>query len=83
MQERLEKGTGRPVRHFAYCNGWYSAGVAQALRAEGFVSAVTTEDIKLTFQRALDEANPNRGSLDMIDPSQIQTPAADTADVEG
>jgi len=41
----LEKGTGRPVRHFAYCNGWYSAGVAQALRAEGFVSAVTTEDI--------------------------------------
>jgi peptidoglycan/xylan/chitin deacetylase (PgdA/CDA1 family) len=41
----LERGTGRPVRHFAYCNGWYSAGVAQALRAEGFVSAVTTEDI--------------------------------------
>ena len=41
----LEKGVGRPVRHFAYCNGWYSAGVAQALRAEGFVSAVTTEDL--------------------------------------
>jgi peptidoglycan/xylan/chitin deacetylase (PgdA/CDA1 family) len=41
----LVKGTGRPVRHFAYCNGWYSAGVAQALRAEGFVSAVTTEDM--------------------------------------
>ena len=41
----LEKGTGRPVRHFAYCNGWYSAGVAQALRAEGFISAVTTEDM--------------------------------------
>ena len=41
----LEKGTGRAVRHFAYCNGWYSAGVAQALRAEGFVSAVTTEDM--------------------------------------
>jgi peptidoglycan/xylan/chitin deacetylase (PgdA/CDA1 family) len=41
----LEKGTGRPVRHFAYCNGWYSAGVAQALRAAGFVSAVTTEDM--------------------------------------
>ena len=33
------------MRHFAYCNGWYSAGVAQALRAEGFVSAVTTEDM--------------------------------------
>src|SRR5207244_10839302 len=41
----LEKGTGRPVKHFAYCNGWYSAGVAQALKAEGFVSAVTTEDM--------------------------------------
>jgi hypothetical protein len=41
----LEKGVRRPVRHFAYCNGWYSAGVAQALRAEGFASAVTTEDL--------------------------------------
>jgi peptidoglycan/xylan/chitin deacetylase (PgdA/CDA1 family) len=41
----LEKGVGRPVRHFAYCNGWYSAGVAQALKAEGFVSAATTEDL--------------------------------------
>jgi len=41
----LEKGMRKPVRHFAYCNGYYSAGVAQALRAEGFVSAVTTEDM--------------------------------------
>jgi peptidoglycan/xylan/chitin deacetylase (PgdA/CDA1 family) len=41
----LEKGVHKPVRHFAYCNGYYSAGVAQALRAEGFVSAVTTEDM--------------------------------------
>ena len=41
----LEKGVGRPVRHFAYCNGWYSAGVAQALKGEGFVSAATTEDL--------------------------------------
>jgi peptidoglycan/xylan/chitin deacetylase (PgdA/CDA1 family) len=41
----LEKGVGRPVRHFAYCNGWYSAGVAQALKSEGFVTAVTTEDL--------------------------------------
>jgi peptidoglycan/xylan/chitin deacetylase (PgdA/CDA1 family) len=41
----LEKGVGRAVRHFAYCNGWYSAGVAQALKSEGFVSAVTTEDL--------------------------------------
>jgi peptidoglycan/xylan/chitin deacetylase (PgdA/CDA1 family) len=41
----LEKGLKRPVTHFAYCNGYYSAGVAQALKAEGFVSAVTTEDM--------------------------------------
>jgi peptidoglycan/xylan/chitin deacetylase (PgdA/CDA1 family) len=41
----LEKGVQKPVKHFAYCNGFYSAGVAQALRAEGFVSAVTTEDM--------------------------------------
>jgi peptidoglycan/xylan/chitin deacetylase (PgdA/CDA1 family) len=41
----LEKGVKKPVRHFAYCNGYYSAGVAQALQAEGFVSAVTTEDM--------------------------------------
>ena len=41
----LEKGLKRPVKHFAYCNGYYSAGVAQALKAEGFVSAVTTEDM--------------------------------------
>jgi peptidoglycan/xylan/chitin deacetylase (PgdA/CDA1 family) len=41
----LEKGLRRPVKHFAYCNGYYSAGVAQALKAEGFVSAVTTEDL--------------------------------------
>src|SRR5258707_15609794 len=39
----LEKGTGRPVRHFAYCNGWYSAGGGQALRAGGLGSAGTTE----------------------------------------
>ncbi len=41
----LEKAVQKPVRHFAYCNGYYSAGVAQALRAEGFLSAVTTEDM--------------------------------------
>jgi hypothetical protein len=41
----IEKNIGKPVRHFAYCNGFYSAGVAQALRAAGFVSAVTTEDM--------------------------------------
>ena len=38
--------------------------------------AVEAEDIKATFTRALDPAtgNPNRGSLNMIDPAQIQTP---------
>ena len=41
----LERGVRKPVRHFAYCNGYYSAGVAQALKAEGFVSAATTEDM--------------------------------------
>ncbi|MFN2547158.1 MAG: polysaccharide deacetylase family protein [Myxococcales bacterium] len=41
----LERGVHKPVKHFAYCNGYYSAGVAQALRAEGFISAVTTEDM--------------------------------------
>ena len=44
----LEKGLRKPVRHFAYCNGYYSAGVAQALKAEGFFSAVTTEDMPNT-----------------------------------
>ncbi len=41
----IEKHLKKPIAHFAYCNGYYSAGVAQALRAEGFVSAVTTEDM--------------------------------------
>jgi len=44
----IERALRRPVRHFAYCNGYYSAGVAQALKAEGFVSAVTTEDMPNT-----------------------------------
>ena len=44
----IEKNLKRPVRHFAYCNGYYSAGVAQALKAEGFLSAVTTEDMPNT-----------------------------------
>jgi peptidoglycan/xylan/chitin deacetylase (PgdA/CDA1 family) len=41
----IEKNLRKPVKHFAYCNGFYSAGVARALQAEGFVSAVTTEDM--------------------------------------
>jgi len=38
--------------------------------------AVEAEDIKASFARAVDPAtnNPNRGSLNMIDPAQIQTP---------
>jgi peptide/nickel transport system substrate-binding protein len=42
--------------------------------------AVEAEDIKATFLRGLDPAtsNPNRGSLAMIDPAQIQTPDKQT-----
>jgi peptide/nickel transport system substrate-binding protein len=42
--------------------------------------ALEAEDLKATFQRALDPAtgNPNRGSLNMIDASQIQTPDKQT-----
>jgi peptide/nickel transport system substrate-binding protein len=41
---------------------------------------VEAEDIKATFIRALDPAtsNPNRGSLTMIDPAQIETPDKNT-----
>ena len=41
----LEAGLKAPVTHFAYCNGWYSPGLAQALKNLGFRSAVTTEDL--------------------------------------
>jgi peptidoglycan/xylan/chitin deacetylase (PgdA/CDA1 family) len=44
-RDAIEQGVRRPVRHFAYCNGYYSAGIAQALQQAGFVSAVTTEDM--------------------------------------
>jgi peptide/nickel transport system substrate-binding protein len=42
--------------------------------------AVEADDIKATFARAIDPAtaNPNRGSLAMIDPAQIETPDAQT-----
>jgi len=42
--------------------------------------AVESDDVKATFTRALDSAtsNPNRGSLTMIDPAQIQTPDKQT-----
>jgi peptide/nickel transport system substrate-binding protein len=39
---------------------------------------VEAEDIKATFVRAIDPANPNRGSLDYLDPAQIQTPDKQT-----
>jgi peptide/nickel transport system substrate-binding protein len=42
--------------------------------------AVEAEDVKATFTRALDPAtgSPNRGTLNMIDPAQIQTPDKST-----
>jgi len=40
--------------------------------------AVTSEDVKSTFIRAVGKENPGRGALDMIDETQIQTPAPDT-----
>ncbi|HZH04499.1 MAG TPA: polysaccharide deacetylase family protein, partial [Myxococcaceae bacterium] len=43
-KEALEKELGKPVRDFAYCNGWYSDEVIEALKRNGFRSAVTTED---------------------------------------
>jgi peptide/nickel transport system substrate-binding protein len=39
---------------------------------------VQAEDIKATFVRALAPDSATRAALSMIDPSQIQTPAADT-----
>ncbi len=44
----LEAGLRAKVNHFAYCNGWYSPGIAQALQSLGFHSAVTTEDLPNT-----------------------------------
>lgn len=41
----LEREVGRPVRDFAYCNGWYSDEVIAALLRAGYRSAVTTEDL--------------------------------------
>jgi peptide/nickel transport system substrate-binding protein len=40
--------------------------------------AVTSEDVKATFVRALGKDNPGRGALDMMDETQIQTPTPDT-----
>ena len=40
----IESAIGKPVRHFAYCNGYYNDSVIDALKRTGFASAVTTED---------------------------------------
>ena len=42
---RIEQETGQTVRDFAYCNGWYSDELISVLKAHGFRSAVTTEDV--------------------------------------
>ena len=44
-KEDIERETGQRVRDFSYCNGWYSAGLIRELAAQGFRSAVTTEDL--------------------------------------
>lgn len=41
----IEREAGITVRDFAYCNGWYSDEVIRVLKANGFRSAVTTEDM--------------------------------------
>ncbi len=40
----IERAVGRPVRHFAYCNGFWNEAVIRALVRAGYQSAVTTED---------------------------------------
>lgn len=40
----IEREIGAPVRHFAYCNGYYNRVVIDALVRHGYASAVTTED---------------------------------------
>lgn len=43
-REAIERALGKPVRHFAYCNGYYNETVIAALKRTGYMSAVTTED---------------------------------------
>jgi peptidoglycan/xylan/chitin deacetylase (PgdA/CDA1 family) len=66
----LEAGLRARVTHFAYCNGWYSPGLAQALRELGFTSAVTTEDLPnvpgvdpFALKRKVLWENSSRGAL--------------------
>jgi len=42
-KDRLEKWTGRPIRHFAFPSGDYDVRVVEAIRAAGYRSAWTTE----------------------------------------
>jgi peptidoglycan/xylan/chitin deacetylase (PgdA/CDA1 family) len=43
-KQTIERETGQRVLDFAYCNGWYSRELIRLLAAQGFRSAVTTED---------------------------------------
>jgi len=40
----LERITGKPCRYFAYCNGYHSPRIVRAVRAAGYLGAVTTRD---------------------------------------
>lgn len=44
-KELIERQLGTQVRHFSYCNGWYSEQIIRSLIRHGFRSAVTTEDL--------------------------------------
>ncbi|MDY7230727.1 polysaccharide deacetylase family protein [Hyalangium rubrum] len=41
----IEREVPITVRDFAYCNGWYSDEIINVLKAHGFRSGVTTEDL--------------------------------------
>lgn len=40
----IERAIESPVKHFAYCNGYYNDDFIDALKRVGYSSAVTTED---------------------------------------
>ena len=52
---------GRPPRHFAYPNGYYTPAVRRAVREAGFEAAVTTEDRENVRRRSL--RAPAQGAL--------------------
>jgi peptidoglycan/xylan/chitin deacetylase (PgdA/CDA1 family) len=43
-REDIARWTGRPARYFAYCNGFHSRPLVDALRRIGYEGAVTTYD---------------------------------------